>query len=155
MPGSFHWLRVQEFCYATEDRDRVLESFISLVGDEPDITTDISESEHGNTMEIIQCRMTHQREFRELFMRLGRQMVEDLISEVDDRIEGNNLFYLRLDKQKAVEGKWAVTHSGDSVAITGKVAANPAKREVAVGVLTDFLESLLPRFERAKGRSRN
>lgn len=153
MPGAFHWMRIQEFCYATEDEERVGEAFGALVGEEAEVDVDISEGEHGNRMQIFQCRLTRQKEYKDLFARLGDGIVSQILDEVEDRVDEDGMLYFRLDKQKAVQGTWELTHTGDSIAVTGKVAANPAKREVAVQVMRDFLGSLLQSpSQRATGR---
>ena len=62
------------------------------------------------------------------------------------------MFYIRLDKQKAVQGIYEIAHHGDVISIFGKVQAHPAKKEVAVKVMTEFIEGIrknLPRSARS------
>ena len=59
------------------------------------------------------------------------------------RIDDDCVFYTRLDKQKAVQGIYAVAHHGDVISITGKVASNPAKKEVAIRNMTEFLQKII------------
>lgn len=78
-----------------------------------------------------------------VFSNLGKDMLAQLSEGAGDRIDDDCVFYVRLDKQKAVCGEYAVAHHGDVVSITGKVASNPARKEVAVGNFTAFIDSLL------------
>ena len=55
------------------------------------------------------------------------------------------MFYTRLDKQRAVCGEYKIAHHGDVISITGKVASNPARKEVAMENMTQFLKKLIDR----------
>ena len=142
MQATFHWLRIETFCYATEKEDLVSETFRQIAGTD-EFQTDISESEHGNQMLILQHMITKQRDMDALFLRLGEDLMRNFLDDMENRIDDDCVFYTRLDKQKAVQGIYAVAHHGDVISITGKVASNPAKKEVAMRNMTDFLQRLL------------
>lgn len=142
MQATFHWLRIETFCYATEKEDLVAQTFTDLVGTD-EFQTDVSESEHGNQMLIMQQMVTKQRAMDALFTRLGKDLLEKFIEDIDNRIDEDCVFYTRLDKQKAVCGEYRVAHHGDVISITGKVASNPAKKEVAIRNMTEFLNRII------------
>ena len=142
MQATFHWLRIETFIYATEKEDLVRETFANLVGTD-EFDTEVSEGEHGNRMLILQRMATKQKDMNLVFSNLGKDILEQLVDDVDNRIDDDCVFYTRLDKQKAVCGEYAVAHHGDVISITGKVASNPAKKEVAVKNFTAFIDSLL------------
>lgn len=143
MPNSaFHWIRVQTFCYATERRELLEETMETLLGDADEYTEDESVGEHGNVMTILEARLTHQRQYRKLFTDLGPEVRAWILSDLDNRIDEDCVFYIRLDKQKAVQGEYVPAHHGDVIAITGKVQAHPARKEVAARVLSEFLAGL-------------
>ena len=81
---------------------------------------------------------------RNRLARLEQRRSLDRLLEIaeDNRIDEDCVFYMRLDKQKAVTGTYEVAHHGDVIAITGKVQSHPARKEVAERVLTDFLSGL-------------
>lgn len=140
MAGSiFHWVRVQTFCYATENKDLLEETMEALLEDADEFSEDESEGEHGNIMTILEARLTHQRQFRALFANLGPVLRKEISEHLEDRIDDDCVFYLRLDKQKAVQGVYEIAHHGDVIAITGKVQAHPARKEVAIRILDGFL----------------
>ncbi len=143
MQATFHWIRIETFCYATEKEDLVTETFGDLIGTN-EFQKDIVESEHGNTMIVLQYMMTKQKEMDALFTRLGTNLLEQYLSDLDDRIDEDCVFYTRLDKQKAVCSEYAVAHHGDVISITGKIASNPARKEIAEINMTQFLRKLLP-----------
>ena len=140
MPNSaFHWIRVQTFCYATERKELLEETMENLLGEADEYSEDESVGEHGNVMTILEARLTHQRQYRKLFTDLGPEIRAWIVSDLDNRIDEDCVFYIRLDKQKAVQGIYEPAHHGDVIAITGKVQAHPARKEVAARVLSEFL----------------
>ena len=141
MQVVFHWVRVQTFCYATEKRELLEETMTELLGTD-EFEEEISEGEHGNVMTILEARLTKQREFNALFRKLGPEICGWIVDDIENRIDDDCVFYIRLDKQKAVQGQYEVAHHGDVIAITGKVQAHPAKKEVAVRTLKEFLTGL-------------
>ena len=143
MQATFHWIRIETFCYATEKEDLVTSTFSELIGTD-EFQKDIVESEHGNTMIVLQYMMTKQKEMDALFSKLGPALLKQYLSDLDDRVDDDCVFYTRLDKQKAVCGEYAVAHHGDVISITGKIASNPARKEIAENNMTQFLRKLLP-----------
>ena len=144
MQATFHWLRIETFCYATEKEELVSQTFRDLIGTD-EFQTDVSESEHGNQMLILQHMATKQREMDEIFSRLGKELLQELSDDLENRIDEDCVFYTRLDKQRAVCGEYRVAHHGDVISITGKVASNPARKEVAMENMTQFLKKLIDR----------
>jgi hypothetical protein len=132
---------VQTFCYATERQDLLEDTLVELLGD-IEFEEEVCESEHGNTMLILETRITKQKEFAELFGKLGDDILDSIVEDADNRVDEDDMFYLRLDKQKAVQGIYEIAHHGDVISIFGKVQAHPAKKEVAVKVLKEFIESV-------------
>ena len=141
MQVTFHWIRVQAFCYATERRELLEETMAELFGTD-EFAEERSEGEHGNVMTILEARLSKQREFTALFRKLGKDICDWIIEDIDNRVDDDCMFYIRLDKQKAVQGEYSVAHHGDVFAITGKVQSHPAKKEVAVRTLREFLTGL-------------
>jgi len=143
MQAPFHWLRIETFVYATEKEDLVTDTFRNIAGTD-EFRTDVSEGEHGNQMLILQAMMSHKKEQENVFARLGEELAKEFYEHAEEKIDDDCVFYVRLDKQKAVCGEFSVAHHGDVISITGKVTSNPARREVAVRNLRTFLSSLYP-----------
>ena len=142
MPATtVHWIRVQTFCYATERKELLEEVMEELLGD-AEYSEELTESEHGNTMTILEARLTKQRQYRELFERLGPDIRSWILEDMDNRLDDDCMFYIRLDKQKAVLGTYEVAHHGDVIAVTGKIQSHPARKEVAARTLSEFLVGL-------------
>lgn len=146
MQTAFHWLRVQTFCYATERQELLGETMTALLGTD-EFEVEVSEGEHGNTMLILEGRLTKQKEFVALFSRLPKDILDWLDEDMENRVDEDCVFYMRLDKQKAVQGEYRVAHHGDVIAITGKVQSHPARQEIAVKSMRDFLAIVRERSE--------
>ena len=138
---AFHWIRVQTFCYATERQELLEETMAGLLGD-VEFEEEISEGEHGETMLILEARLTKQKEFKALFSKLGADIRSWIKEDIDNRVDDDCMFYMRLDKQKAVQGEYVPAHHGDVISITGKIQSHPARRDVACEGLAAFLDSI-------------
>ncbi len=142
MPATtFHWIRIQTFCYATERKNLLEEVMKELLGD-AEYFEELMDSEYGNTITIFKARLTRQRQYRDLFLHLGPEIVGWISEDLGNRVDEDCMFYIRLDKQKAVQGVYEIAHHGDVIAVTGKVQSHPARKEVAERVLGEFLRSL-------------
>ena len=133
---------MQTFCYATENKELLEQVMEDLLGEADEYSEDESVSEHGNRMAILEARLTHQRQFRRLFQNLGPDVCAWILEDIENRVDDDCMFYLRLDKQAAVLGRYEPAHHGDVIAVTGKVQAHPARKDVAVSALRGFLEDL-------------
>jgi RNA binding exosome subunit len=138
---AFHWIRVQVFCYATERQELLEETMAGLLGTS-EFTEDVSEGEHGETMLILEARLTKQKEFKALFSNFGEGMRSWIAEDMENRVDDDCMFYMRIDKQKAVQGVYEVAHHGDVISITGKIQSHPARKEVACEALSSFIGSL-------------
>ncbi len=141
MQPVFRWVRVRVMCYATEDRDRIAEVFRTFIGTD-EWNEDVVEGEMGNITVIMDAEITRQKDIDGIFVRLGDETVDRISSELEDRTDEDCTFYVRLDKQKAFSGTYSVATGGDVISLTCKVASYPAKRELAVDILRNYLRSL-------------
>lgn len=142
MASTFHWVRVKAICYATEDEDLICDTLAELTGTE-ELDIDISEGLHNNPLTVVDANLSKNKEYATLFTNLGKDVLQAILDDIDARVDDDCVFYVRLDKQKAVCGEYAITHGGDVISITAKVMAHPAKKEVAVGILSDYLNRIL------------
>ena len=140
--GVFHWTKVRMFCYATEDEEKLHDLMCSIAGTE-DFDAEMSDGHHGNSMIIFTAELKGDRECRELFRRLGTDIIEEVLAELPDRIDDDCTFYMRLDKQAAVLGRYVTAHHGDVVSVTCKIVSHPAKKEIAENNMRTFLASIL------------
>ena len=151
MASVFHWVKVKAVCYATEDEDLIHDVMVALTGidDDEKFEVDISEGLHGNPITVIDANLSHNKEYERLFRNIGEGPMKTVLDEIEDRVDDDCILYMRLDKQKAVEGIYEISHSGDVISITAKVVAHPAKKEIAVENAKAFITRMLLPSERA------
>jgi hypothetical protein len=139
--GTFHWVKVRMFCHATEDEERLHDLMCVVSGtDEPD--AEISDGHHGNTMILFAADLKNDKECAELFRKFGKDVIDSVLEDLDKRVDDDCTFYLRLDKQAAVLGRYEIAHHGDVISITCKIVAHPAKKAIAEKNMRTFLSSL-------------
>ena len=63
-----------------------------------------------------------------------------LDNDLDKKMDDKGNWFLRFDKNDAVDEKWTILDSGDSIHLKIKIAAFPAKKEIA---LSKIHESIL------------
>ena len=141
MASTFHWVKVKAVCYATEDEDLIHDVMMTLTGAEDDesFDVDISEGLHGNPITVIDANLTHNKEYERLFRNIGEEPLKTVLEEIEQRVDDDCILYMRLDKQKAVQGVYEISHSGDVISITAKIVAHPAKKEIAVENAKQYL----------------
>ena len=151
MASTFHWVKVKAVCYATEDEELIHEVMMDLTGAEDDdaFDVDISEGLHGNPITVIDANLSHNKEYERLFRNIGEGPLRTVLDELEQRVDDDCILYLRLDKQKAVQGTYEISHSGDVISITAKIVAHPARKDIAVKNAKDFLTRILLPSEKA------
>lgn len=128
-------------CYATENKERISDMFRTFVGTD-EWKEDVVEGELGNITVIMDAELTRQKPIDEMFGRLGKATLDRIIEEIEERIDEDCTFFVRLNKQKAMSGTYMVSTGGDVISLTCKVASYPAKRELAIGILREYFSSL-------------
>ncbi|MFA6710093.1 MAG: RNA-binding domain-containing protein [Candidatus Methanomethylophilaceae archaeon] len=146
MKSVFHWVRVKVICHATEDQNLLYEIMTTLTGLE-DLDVDASEGQHGNPIIVMDAELTHNKEIDHLFVELGEGIIEQLLTDLNNRIDENCIFYTRLDKQRAVMGGYSISHGGDVISITGKLVSHPARKEIAMKNMETFLRETLQKIQ--------
>jgi len=127
---EFHYTDLRTFCYETEGEDRVESALRHYLPEEYPVERGTTEGHHGDEIVVLSTRVDNADDVRYVMGRVleaGRR--EKIVEEIEDRVDDDCSFHLRLDKQKAYEGK---SELGDGIHLRAKVEAYPAKREKAV-----------------------
>jgi RNA binding exosome subunit len=136
----FHYIDLRTFCYATEDEKRVEEALRSFLPEEYEIERVENKGYHGDRIVILSARVENADDLRHVLSRLSElDEIDRLLSELDDRVDDNCSFFVRLDKQAAFK---ADVRLGEGITLRAKVEAYPAKREAAVENARNALESV-------------
>ena len=77
-----------------------------------------------------------------LFEKLNKIQKEQIIEEIETRIDDELYFYLRIDEETWIKKKKIlITEKGNCYHLKFKIAAYPAKKETAIKLVKKFIES--------------
>lgn len=143
----YHWIRLRATCHPTEDLAKV-ESAVRFAAGDPDLAlkSERMDTHHGGTVHVVEGVVERSRAVRDLLAALlalpGAR--GDLTATLEARTDDDGVFYLRLDKQEAAQGRRALTRGEDAVQLRLKMEHYPATREAALESLRVLLASERP-----------
>jgi len=136
----FHYVDLRAFSYATEDEKRVAEALETFLPEETELERSVSEGHYGDRIVVLSARVENADDVRHVLERVARlEDVDDVLAELDDRVDDNCSFFLTFDKQAAFGGE---VRRGDGITLRAKVEAYPAERSTAVENARETLEAL-------------
>lgn len=137
-----HYISLRVIAHSTEDLSRVrgaLDFFLRNatgksdddVTDELVEVTDI-EGHYGNPSVMLSSQITRKSDTVKLARFIREHMspddVEILRSEMPDRLDDDQVFHMRFDKQAAFLGKILLCSSSDAIIVKVKIATYPKNR---------------------------
>lgn len=134
---------VSAHVHATEEEQLVLEALRTFLPGEVEVGRSKLKGHHGNPIVALEAKVNRRRLLRELWQRALDKLrvgeIDKLRALVPERVDDSCCLYLRFDKQLAHGGELVLTDSGDAIHLRLKVVAFPAKREVAIGLIENFV----------------
>jgi RNA binding exosome subunit len=134
----FHYIDLRAFCYATEDEARVEGALRNFLPEDVDIERVANEGHHGDRIVVLSARVENADDVRHVLDRIADIDLDEIRTELEERIDENCSLFLRLDKQAAYGGR---VEQGEGLELRAKVEAYPAKKAAAVENAADALES--------------
>lgn len=128
--------------YSTESEEKVVQAFKNLFPFEPQIEIMNVQGHYGNPMQLLKSEVTKKREVKELWSFLMNKLGEQknaLLNTIEEKLDENNVFHLRISKQQAYQGSIEITEGGDNIKLKAKIVSYPAKREKALKTLEELL----------------
>lgn len=146
MEFPFRSAVVSTFVHATEAEERVLDAFRILLPEEIEVRQSRLKGHHGNPIVSLEARIGRKGTLRELWQRVLAKVhggeLEKIAKVAPGRIDETCHLHLRFDKQLAYAGELVLTEGGNAIHLRLKVAAYPARQEVAVDLVEKFLRKL-------------
>ncbi len=139
---TFHYIEVETYCHATEDPGRVKEALKTLLGEEIETEEEMTRGHYGNTITIMRCKVSRNRDIKKLFMRLPEEIRDSLFKTLERRTDEDCNFFFRLDRGSVYLKKPALSDGGYVIKFRGKVEAYPAKREKALRALHELFSAV-------------
>ncbi len=137
-------LAFRTFAHATEDESRV-EQALRFVSGAEEVTKSRSEGYHGNPIVVLEAKISRSREIRNFFASLDTADVQKLLDTLELRVDEESMFFLRLDKQAAFEGRTVMADHDDIISVRGKIKSYPQSRDNALKVIDAILRDALER----------
>jgi len=129
---EFHYVDLRAFCYATEDEESVERALRHYLPEDYPVERETNEGHHGDEIVVLSARVENADDVRHVMdcvLNAGEKERERVVDEIEDRVDDDCSFHLRLDKQEAYSGR---SELGDGLHLRAKVEAYPAKRKKAV-----------------------
>ncbi len=144
-----HYIDLRAIAHSTEDPARVrkaLEFFLPPSKEGRDISDIVdvisAEGHYGNSMTIFSAHVPRKQDLKALagFIRqhMSAEDIELLRSEMPDRLDDNQVFHIRLDKQAAFQEQVKLTSSSDAITVHIKIETYPKNRQKA-GLIVEEL----------------
>lgn len=143
----YHWIRLRATAHPTEDLAKV-EAAVRFAAGIQDlaVAAEAMETHHGGQVHLVEAVVDKSRAVRDV---LGRIFAlpgarQDLAATIEARTDDDGVFYLRLDKQEAAQGRLVLTRGEDAVQLRLKMEHYPSTREAALESLRALLASERP-----------
>ncbi len=108
------------FSHATEDEGKVDKAVIFVSGAE-EVGSSRSLGFHGNPIIVIEARITDAKRMKAFFRSLDKSTIKTLLDTIEDRIDDDSFFFLRLDKQEAYKERFVLAKDEDVISVRGKI----------------------------------
>ena len=135
-----HNIRFREFVYEGENPEELTQAILNIFPD-AEIETEEAEGLMENKILILTGLIKKKRHTRAFMDRLlESDQVSKLEEDLDRKMDEKGNLFLRLSKEDAVEDELKIVDSGDSIHLKIKIAAYPAKKEVAMKLIQDAIK---------------
>lgn len=138
---EFHYVDLRCFCYATEDEGAVEEALRLYLPEDAEIQREESEGHFGDRIVVLSSRVDNADDVRHVFGRVTEAPgFAAVVADVEERVDEDCGFHLRLDKQAAVSG---AAELGKGIQLSAKAEAYPAERERAIDAVRRSFEGVV------------
>ena len=131
-----HNIRFREFVYESENLDELTQAIYNIFPD--------AEIESEDKIIILSGVVDKKRQtkaFFNLLLELDQNQLDKLNNDLERKVDDKGNLFLRLSKEDAVDEKITIVDSGDSIHLKVKIAAYPAKKEIAIKKVREAIEN--------------
>lgn len=143
-----HNITIRVFAKEWEDAEKIKEGLFRLIPVEKEklkINETAAEGFEDKKISIFEVKLEKERHvkifFDSLLQKLGDKQKDLLIRQLDSRTDEECNFFIRLDKEKLLNGEYQITDSGECYHIKIAAAAYPAKKETAKKAIEQMIKS--------------
>lgn len=135
-----HNIKFRVFVYENENLDDLAHAILNILP-EAEIEAEEAEGLTENKI-IILSGVVSKKRFTQAFFNTLLESVdlEDLTRDLERKIDDNGNWFLRFDKNDAIDEKLTIVDSGDAIHLKIKIAAYPARKDIAIEKLNSSFE---------------
>ena len=127
-----HNIKFRAFVYENESVDEISQAILNILP-EAEIEAEEAEGLLEDKIIILSGVVSKKRFTKTFFNTLLKWTdLDKLNSDLERKMDDKGNWFLRFDKDDALDEKWTILDSGDSIHLKVKIAAFPAKKEIAV-----------------------
>ena len=139
-----HNIKFRAFVYENESIDEITQSILNIL---PEAEIEAIEAEEAEGLLedkiIILSGVVSKKRYTKTFFKklLDSVDLEKLNDDLELKIDEKGNWFLRFDKDDALDEKWTILDNGDAIHLKVKIAAFPAKKQIAVDKVREAIES--------------
>lgn len=136
-----HNIKFRAFVYKNESVDEISQAILNLLP-EAEIEAEEAEGLLEDKILILTGVVSKKRYTKNFFNKLLQSTdLEKLNNDLEQKMDEKGNWFLRFDKNDALDEKLTVLDKGDSIHLKVKIAAFPAKKQIAVDKVREAIDS--------------
>jgi len=140
-----HNIRYSLFVYEDENEEELIEGLKNILPTAK-IEREVAEGMMEDEIIILSGKIDKKKETKEFLnnlLSMDKPSLEKLSDDLQKKVDKNGNLFIRFSKTSACDEKWEICDTGDSIHLKIKIAAYPAKKEVAINLLYEALNEVL------------
>ncbi len=134
-----HNIKFRAFVYGDESVEEISQAILNILP-EAEIEAEEAEGMLEDKIIILSGVVSKKRYTKTFFNTLLEFTdLDKLNSDLERKMDEKGNWFLRFDKSDALDEKWTILDSGDSVHMKIKIAAYPARKDIAVEKVRDAI----------------
>ena len=136
-----HNIKFRAFVYENESVDEISQAILNLLP-EAEIEAEEAEGLLEDKIIILSGVVSKKRYTRTFFNKLLESVdLEKLNNDLERKMDEKGNWFLRFDKSDALDEKFTILDKGDAIHMKIKIAAFPAKKQIAVDKVREAILS--------------
>ena len=136
-----HNIKFRAFVYEDESVDEITEAILNILP-EAEIEAEEAEGMLEDKIIILSGVVSKKRYTKTFFNTLLEWTdLDKLNADLERKMDEKGNWFLRFDKADALDEKWTILDKGDAIHLKVKIAAFPAKKQIAVDKVREAIQS--------------
>ena len=136
-----HNIKFRAFVYEDESADEITDAILNILP-EAEIEAEEAEGLLEDKIIILTGVVSKKRYTKTFFNTLLESVdLDKLNDDLERKMDEKGNWFLRFDKTDALDEKWTILDKGDAIHLKVKIAAFPAKKQIAVDKVREAISS--------------